>query len=56
MVCPWDHTLDELYEAKHQCMIQNNIIILTFKDYYKYLEYIYEKYGVDYLKSFKKLK
>lgn len=56
MVCPWDHTLDELYEAKHQCMIQNNIIILTFKDYYKYLKYVYEKYGVEYLKSFKKLK
>lgn len=28
MQCPFDHSLDSLYEAKHQCMIKNNVIII----------------------------
>jgi hypothetical protein len=35
-------------------MKDNNIIILRSKDYQKYLDYISEKYGKDYLKTFKK--
>ena len=29
---PFDRTSDKLYEAKHQCMINNNIIILKEDD------------------------
>ena len=29
MINPYDRTQDGLYEAKHQCMIKNNIIILN---------------------------
>lgn len=29
MICPWDSTKNDLYEAKHQCMIENNVLILT---------------------------
>lgn len=28
MINPFDRTQDELYEAKHQCMINNNVVIL----------------------------
>ena len=41
------------YQAKHQCMLANNVIILTSKDYQQYLDYVSEKYGKNYLKSFK---
>ena len=29
MINPYDRTQDELYEAKHQCMIKNDVIILN---------------------------
>ena len=53
MVCPFDHSLDGLYEAKHQCMLRNNVTILKYKDYIFYVDYINEKYGNDYLNKFK---
>lgn len=36
---PFDHTLDELFEAKRQCTIKNKVDILYEKDYQKYLEW-----------------
>lgn len=41
-------------ESKHQCMLANNVIILTSKDYQQYLDYVSEKYGKNYLKQFRK--
>lgn len=32
MICPYDRSKDDLYEAKHQCMLANNVKILTYKD------------------------
>ena len=32
MICPFDRNSDELFEAKHQCMIQNNVNILRGDD------------------------
>ncbi len=29
MINPWDRTQDEGYEAKHQCMLRNNVKIIT---------------------------
>ena len=37
MVCPYDHLKDDIYEAKHQCMIKNNVKIMTEHDYQVYL-------------------
>ena len=51
--CIWDHRKDYMFEAKHQCAIKNNVIILTSKDYNKYLTYVCKKYGKDYLKKFR---
>jgi hypothetical protein len=28
MICPYDRGQDGLYEAKHQCMLNNGVIIL----------------------------
>ena len=38
MICPFDRNQDELYESKHQCMIKNNIIVLTKYDIKKIKE------------------
>lgn len=62
MICPYTKKLDDetrekvndLYEAKHQCMIQNGVMILTSKDYLKYLKYVKEKYGKNFLTNLKK--
>ena len=42
-----------LYEAKHQCMLNNNVKILKSDDYSLYIRYIENKYGKDFLKQFK---
>lgn len=52
MVNPYDHSLDNLFEAKHQCMVKNNIDIIT--DCSEYINYITEKYGDEYLYMFSK--
>ena len=55
MCNPYDHSQDELYEAKHQCMIKNKVNIITdsslcVKVVYDYID---KKYGEGYLQQFK---
>ena len=40
---------DDIMEAKHQCMIENNIKILT--DCSIYIKYVNQKYGKKFLKT-----
>lgn len=40
---PFDHALDGLFEAKHQCALANGIKILYNTDYQKYLNWFHEK-------------
>ena len=54
MVNPYDHSQDALYEAKHQCMLKNDVKILTENDYKMYSDYVQERHGKNYLKQFKK--
>lgn len=63
MVCPYrqkswsdEKYLEECekYEAKHQCMILNNVQIWTSEKYSLYLQYVKSKYGNDFLPSLKK--
>ena len=51
---PFDHSKDASSELKRQCMIKNRVQLLRKKDMKKYLEYVNEKYGKDYLKKFRK--
>lgn len=53
MCNPYDHSQDERYEAKHQCMLKNNVKILKTTDYMKYIDYVKSKYGKRYLKTLK---
>lgn len=51
---PYNHSLDDLMEAKHQCALKNNVKVLYYTDYKKYLDYIIDTYGsLDYLQQFK---
>lgn len=52
MINPFDRTQDAKYEAKHQCMIKNNVKIITNTKIYE--DYIKNKYGKTYLDSFKR--
>jgi len=56
MICPWDSSKNDWYEAKHQCMVKNNVKILMSADIKPYLEYVKNTYGEDYLNSFKRQK
>lgn len=39
MINPYDHKFNDLFEAKHQCAIQNGVHFWTNKDIQKYLDY-----------------
>lgn len=56
MCNPFAHYQDDIYEAKHQCMMRNNVKILLddSAEICKALEYAKAKYGKDYLDKFKK--
>ena len=53
MICPYNRTQDDIYEAKHQCMIKNNVKLILSNDIKFYINYIKEKYGSSYIKSLK---
>ena len=38
MINPYDRTQDGLFESKHQCMLDNNVIILRREDIEKMRE------------------
>ena len=48
--------IDNLYEAKHQCMLNNNVKILKSEDTKKYVEFVKQRYNKDYLQTFRKRK
>ena len=54
MINPYDRSQDDLYEAKHQCMLKNNVEIIT--DCTEYLNYVENVYGKNYLDQFVKQK
>jgi hypothetical protein len=53
MINPYDRSMDEIYEAKHRCMIENGIKLMLPPEYNKYIEYVKKTYGGDYLRKFK---
>lgn len=53
MINPYCRDEDEEYEAKHQCMICNNVEIITNFD--EYLDFVKSKYGNDFLDGLKVL-
>lgn len=53
MVCPYNHNLDMLTEAKHQCGLNNNVEFWAYEKVKPFLDYVRTVYGKNYLKSFK---
>ena len=51
MINPYDRKQDSRYEAKHQCMIKNNVKIIT--DYSEYIKYVESNYGIDFFTNHK---
>ena len=51
---PYDHRQDGLYEAKHQCMLQNNVKIMRVSEMKDIIDYVSCKYGKSYLKQFRR--
>lgn len=44
---------DYIAEAKYQCMINNNVLILRSKDYNFFITYVMKKYGKNYISQFR---
>lgn len=56
MINPFDRSQDELYEAKHKCMLRNGVTVLTDVDCKKYVKYVEITYGKDFLKKCKRVR
>lgn len=50
---PYDHSQDALFEAKHQCALKNNVKILYQADCKEVIDYVVQKYTLDFLKLFR---
>lgn len=46
MICPFDRSRDDEFEIKHQCMIDNNVEIWTYKDCKEYIDYFSLHYNI----------
>ena len=53
MICPFDRAKDGLFQAKQQCGIKNNVILITRKEITLYLDYMENKYGKNWKEIFK---
>jgi len=51
MINPFDRSLDDLYEAKHQCMLANGVKIIS--DISEYEKYVNTTYTPDFIHLFK---
>jgi len=50
---PYDHSQDALFEAKHQCAIQNNVIFIKQNEIKPYIKYVESKYGKNFKEEHK---
>ena len=53
MINPFDESQNQIYEAKHQCMLDNNVTILKSSEIDS-IEYIERRYTKDFMKLFLK--
>jgi hypothetical protein len=53
LINPYNHNLDGLSRAKQECMIANNVKLLTQDDIQYSIDYIIDQYGPDFLKNCK---
>lgn len=53
MICPFDRSKDGIFQAKQQCGIKNNVILITRKEITPALNYMENKYGKNWKEIFK---
>lgn len=53
MICPFDRTRDDYFEAKHRCMLAHNVHIWKRENVKEALDYVQKTYGRKFLKSFR---
>ena len=51
-ICPYNRDLDHMFAAKHDCMINNNVRILTGKDMKFYINYVLKNYPDEFIKKY----
>ena len=51
MINPFDRSLDDHYEIKHQCGLKNNVTFLTGADVEPYIEYVKHTYGDNFIEN-----
>lgn len=50
---PYDSGQDGLYEAKRQCILENNVKIIRTADYMPFVKYVKEKHGARFITALK---
>ena len=51
---PYNHAEDSLYEAKRQCMLKNNVVVLRASECEAFVGYVASKHGPHFLKQLKR--
>ena len=51
-ICPYNRDLDRMFAAKHDCMINNNVRILTGEDMKFYINYVLKNYPDEFIKKY----
>ena len=52
MICPWDESKNEIYEAKHLAALSQGVQFWKLKEVSEALDYVCEKYSPDFLELF----
>lgn len=53
LINPYDRSLNNVAKAKQLCMEEHNVIVLKSDKYMFYIDYVKEKYGTDYIETFR---
>ena len=53
LINPYDRSLDNVAKAKQLCMEEHNVTVLKSDKYMFYIDYVKEKYGTDYIETFR---
>jgi len=52
MINPYDRSLDDQYEAKHQCIIKNNVRLILEEEINNCKLFVDQEYGCNYINQF----
>lgn len=53
LINPYNRSLDNIAKAKQLCMEEHNVTVLKSDKYMFYVDYVKEKYGTDYVETFR---